>query len=267
MTTTLVWHEGGFLPTDTVAVGDHGLLLGDGVFDTLAVRDGHPLHLERHLRRLRAATARLNIAPLPDDADIAEAIAALVADQDLPRARVRITITPGSGPSVRTRGTRPTALVSIAELAEAPTAVSLASVAWVRNERSPLAGLKSTSWSENAQILREVRAGGFDEAVLCDTKGRLSECCAANLFLVIDEVVVTPSLATGCLPGIIREVLLERGAAVEATLTGEDLRRCEAAFITSSTNGVVGVERLDDRRLDPVAPAIDRARTALDAED
>ena len=154
-------------------------------------------------------------------------------------------------------------MITIEQAAPAPSSVALTRVDWIRNERSALRGIKSTSWSENAQILRSVRSQGFDEAVLCDSTGLLSECCAANLFLVIDGEIATPSLRSGCLPGIIREVLLDSGLASERDLAPEQLIVAEEIFISSSINEIVGVSRVHDRKLLVDGPATLRARAAV----
>jgi len=261
----LVWAQGRILADDEAAIAadDHGLLIGDGVFETLATTDGAARFLERHLRRLAIGVRRLSIEPPPDPDVLRRAIAELIAASDISRGRVRLTVTPGPGGVGRTRGTAPTTIISIEEAALPPDSATLTQVEWIRNERSPLAGIKSTSWSENAQILRSVRAQGFDEAVMCDSTGLLSECCAANLFLVVDGRILTPSSRSGCLPGIIREVLLESGVATACDLPPDRLQLAEEIFITSSINEIVGVSRVGDRDLMVNGPGTGQARAAL----
>jgi branched-chain amino acid aminotransferase len=162
-------------------------------------------------------------------------------------ARARITITPGPGSSPRDRGAQPLTVISISPLPKAPSSISLCTVQWTRNERSPLAGIKSTSWGENATILRFATTNGFDNAILCDSTGRLSECTTSNVFLVIGEQIVTPSLDSGCLPGIIREVLIDKQVVSEQDLVPSDLALATEVFITSSTTGVVPVHCVDER--------------------
>lgn len=268
MSGRLLWIDGRILAGEdaVVAAEDHGLTIGDGVFETLASRDGVARFLDRHIRRLLAGVERLSIEPTPDPEVLRRAIEELLTTADITRGRIRLTITPGPGGDGRTRGRTPTTIISIEQAAPPPDSAALTQVDWIRNERSPLAGIKSTSWSENAQILRSVRADGFDEAVLCDSTGLLSECCAANLFLVIDGRILTPSLRSGCLPGIIREVLLETGVATECDLTVDRLLVADEIFITSSINEVVGVSRLDDRLLMVDGPGTQQARAALSSD-
>jgi len=249
MTEPSIWINGELLLASTsgITANDHGFLFGDGVFDTLIIRNEKPIFLDRHLRRLRNGIDRLQIKGAPTDSELSTALSQLIAANNAADARLRITVTPGPGPSPRQRGTQPLAVITTSPLPDAPSSASLCTVEWTRNERSPLAGIKSTSWGENATILRYAAAKGFDNAILCDSTGRLSECTTSNLFLVIDERIVTPSLASGCLPGIIREVLIEEKLAAEHNLFPSDFARATEAFITSSTTGVVPVQRIDDR--------------------
>jgi branched-chain amino acid aminotransferase len=249
MTEPSIWINGELLLASTsgITANDHGFLLGDGVFDTLIIRNEKPIFLDRHLCRLRNGIDRLQIKGAPTDSELSTALSQLIAANNAADARLRITVTPGPGPSPRQRGTQPLTVITTSPLPDAPSSASLCTVEWTRNERSHLAGIKSTSWGENAAILRYATAKGFDNAILCDSTGRLSECTTSNLFLVIDDCIVTPSLVSGCLPGIIREVLLEENVASERDLFPSDFERATEAFITSSTTGVVPVQRIDDR--------------------
>ena len=259
-----IWFEGRILAADEpiVTALDQGLLLGDGVFEVLVVRERRPVMLDRHLRRLRRGLDRLGIVGAPADADLADAIDAVVADADLEAARIRITVSPGPGPGPRQRGNAPLCVIAIDRLEAPPDSTTLTIVPWPRNERSPLAGIKAAAWSENAFALRHATAKGYGNALFLDTTGRLSECATANIFLVIDEEVLTPTLASGCLAGTAREVLMERGVARDCDLRPSDLERADAVFITSAT-GLVPVTRIDDLEFPSGSPAIERARGAL----
>ena len=85
-------------------------------------------------------------------------------------------------------------------------------VPWVRNERSAVAGLKTTSYAENVVAVAEAYRRGADEAVMANTVGELCEGTASNVFLERDGELVTPPLSSGCLAGITRELLLEWAA-------------------------------------------------------
>jgi branched-chain amino acid aminotransferase len=242
-----------------VSVLDHGLTVGDGVFETILVRDGVPFALARHLARLGRSLTGLGIAG-PDPAVLRAAVDAVVSASGVPTtfSRLRITVTSGAGPFGSERGdARPTLVVTLAEGAPWPVTTSLATVPWVRNERSAIAGLKTTSYAENAIALADARRRGASEAVLADTQGRLCECTGSNVFVVVDGVVHTPSLDTGCLAGITRELVIEWGRELveirESHLGYDVLEAATEVFITSSTRDVHPVTRIDDRVLEPGA--------------
>ena len=254
----MFWVNDGLVDAEhaTVSVLDHGLTVGDGVFETILVRDGVPFALTRHLQRLRRSLAGLGIEG-PDDTVLRRAVASVVGGSGVGTdlSRLRITVTSGAGPFGSERGdSGATLVVTLAAAAPWPSTTSLATVPWSRNERSAIAGLKTTSYAENAIALAEATRRGASEAVLADTQGRLSECTGSNVFVVVDGVVATPSLDTGCLAGVTRELVLEWGEAVaemrEALLPYDVLATADEVFITSSTRDVHPVVRIDDRELE-----------------
>ncbi len=241
----------------TVSVLDHGLTVGDGAFETLLVRNGVPFAITRHLGRLERSLEGLGVPAVPQLL-LRDAVDAVVADagDDARRARLRITVTSGDGPFGSERGTgTPTLVVTLTPAWSWPATTTLATVPWVRNERSAVAGLKTTSYAENAVALAHAHRLGASEAVLSDTRGRLSECTGSNVFVVMDGVALTPSSASGCLAGVTRALVLEWGRDVaevrEADLPYDVLRTADEVFITSSTRDVHPVVRIDDRVLLP----------------
>ena len=244
----LVWVDGEILeaPDASVNALDHGFTLGDGFFESIRVTDGRPRFLERHLSRLRQTADRLDLTIDPSDADLSTAVGLLVTRFGAESARLRLTVASGAGPLGPVRGTTgPTVTIAIDALPHFAPTVRVVTVPWIRNERSPLAGIKSTSWGEGVEMLRRVRQLGADEALLADSRGRLSEAIAANVFLVLDGELVTPTLATGCLPGVARSVLLDAGRFSESDVDIESIRRVDEIFLASSISGIRPVESID----------------------
>jgi len=141
---------------------------------------------------------------------------------------------------------------------------------WPRNERSPLAGLKCASYAENLVALDHARRAGFQETLFLNTAGHLCEAATANLFLVKNNVLLTPPLESGCLPGIAREVVLAlaRRCGMEtstATLFPIELHTADEVFLTSSINGLVRVSQVGDK-IYPAGPVTPRLRGMWDAE-
>ena len=259
--TTVVWVDGrlGDERTASVPALDHGLTVGDGVFETCHVAGGEAFALTRHLRRLGRSAAALGLAPPRDDvvrAAVAETLAA-ARDRgaDLSHGRLRITLTGGPGPLGSNRGPAGTTLVVAAAAAAAwPADPRAVSVPWTRNERSATAGVKTTSYAENVVALAEAQRQGAQEALLANTRGDLCEGTGSNVLVVSGGVLLTPPLSAGCLAGITRELLLEWAAdeglpVLEKDLPMEALAEAEDVVLTSSTRGAQPQAAVDGRPL------------------
>ncbi len=230
-----------------ISVRDHGLTVGDGVFETMKVVDGVPFALTRHLVRLRSSSARLGLVP-PPESRIRAAVDELIQASAVEVGRLRITVTGGDGPPGTERGdAQPTLLLVAGPRLERVGTASLASVPWARNERSAIAGAKTTSYAENVVALAQAHASGADEALFLDTRGYLSEGTGANIFVVLDGRLVTPALSTGCLAGVTRGLVIEWSGATEAELPADVLEVATEVFITSSTRDVMAVHAVDAR--------------------
>lgn len=239
-----------------ITVQDHGFTVGDGVFEAVKVIDGRPFALTRHLARLQHSAAGLGL-PAPDDGEVRRGVAAVLDGQDLPLGRIRITYTGGVAPLGSGRGDSPPTLVVVADAMkpwDGPTAV--VTVPWPRNERGALAGLKTTSYAENVVALAYAHERGASEAVFANLAGNLCEGTGSNVFYVVDGELRTPTLASGCLAGISRALLLEwyDGPAREVDEPVEVLSAAEEVFLVSTTRDVQPVRRCDGRDLGTAGP-------------
>ena len=185
-----------------VSVFDHGLTVGDGVFETTKVVDGTPFALTRHLVRLQASARGLGL-PDPDLDLVRHAVDDVLLENDTDGGRCGCAspTRAASARSARTGATRlrPWSWPLAPIKAWAPTAV-LATVPWPRNERAATAGLKTTSYADNVIALAYAKARGAAEAVLANTAGHLCEGTGSNVFVVLEGQIVTPPLTLG-LPG------------------------------------------------------------------
>ena len=138
---------------------------------------------------------------------------------------------------------------------------------WPRNERSALAGVKSTSYAENVVALEWARQRGAGEALLANTAGNLCEGTGSNVFALLGGRLVTPPLSSGCLAGVVRSLLVEGGLASEEDIPVRALADVEEAFLTSSTREVQPIDRLDGRPLPPPFRHADEAMELLGGDD
>jgi branched-chain amino acid aminotransferase len=226
---------------------DHGLTVGDGVFETLKAVDGTAFAVDRHLRRLARSARGLGL-PEPDLEEVRDACAAVLEANPMPLGRLRVTYTGGTSPLGSERGdTGPTLVVALGTAAARPDTTAVVTVPWTRNEKGALAGLKTTSYGENVVALAQAHRHGASEALFANTRGRLCEGTGSNVFVVIGGKLLTPPLASGCLAGITRELVAEWSGAEEADLPLDAIREAEEVFLTSTLRDVQGVHSVDGR--------------------
>jgi branched-chain amino acid aminotransferase len=252
-----------------VTVSDHGMTVGDGVFEAVKVVDGQPFALSRHLQRLARSAAGLGL-PAPDEAVVRRGVADVLAAEHLPLGRLRITYTGGVAPLGSGRGDNPPTLVVVADtMARAAPSTKVVTVPWPRNERGALAGLKTTSYAENVVALAYAQERGASEAIFANLAGHLCEGTGSNVFYVVDGELRTPTLDAGCLAGISRALLLEWYGGREVDEPVEVLAEAEEVFLVSTTRDVQAVTRCDDRDLavGPVTEDCRKVWAVREAED
>jgi len=251
-----VWINGSLVPDDEarISIFDHGLVVGDGVFETVKVAGGVPFALSRHLARLARSAAGLGLAEPDLDQIRAGALAVTEASERVDLARMRITVTGGIAPLGSERGGSPlTAIVALGAM-RAPTATcDVTTVPWPRNEHGALSGLKTTSYGENVRALAYAAERGGSEAIFANTAGNLCEGTGTNVFVVSGGRLLTPPLSAGCLAGVTRALVTEWSGAVEQDLPLSALAEADEAFLTGTTRDVQPIRNVDGRAL-PAAP-------------
>jgi branched-chain amino acid aminotransferase len=247
-----VWMNGDLLPDDDarVSVFDHGLVVGDGVFETIKVADGVPFAMTRHLTRLRKSALGLGLSEPDLDQIRAGALAVVAESGNPPLARLRVTVTGGKAPLGSERGNSPlTTIVAMAEQPKPAASVDVTTVPWPRNERGALSGLKTTSYGENVRALAYAAERGGNEAIFGNTVGQLCEGTGTNVFVVIGGRLLTPPLFSGCLAGVTRALVIEWAGAEEEELALEVLAGADEAFLSGTTRDVQPIRRVDGKEL------------------
>ncbi|QUD86752.1 aminotransferase class IV [Phenylobacterium montanum] len=259
--------------SEPIPVDDRGLLLGDGLFETLLADRGRLVWFEAHAARLARGCAALGL-PAPEAETLRSAAEAAIAEADLSlaRAAVRLTWTAGSGGRGLDRPDPPQprllASAASAPMADAPLALAVAPTR--RNDASPISRLKSLSYLDNVLARREARALGADEALMLNTRGEVACAAVANLFWIAEGRLFTPALDCGVLDGIARGRVLAAAAAlgvptIETRAGLADPIAAEALFVSNSLMSVRPVRRLDDRNFQP-HPLIAQLAERLAAE-
>lgn len=263
-----VWLDGSLVEEAEarVSVLDHGLTVGDGVFETFRTYRGRPFAVRRHLARLAASAAGLGLEP-PAPGVLRHALDEVCAANGVGDGGLRVTLTSGPGPLGSARGSAgATLIVSAAGLPPWPASTDVVVVPWPRNEHGALAGLKTTSYAENVVALEWARRRGAGEALFANLAGNVCEGTATNVFVGIGGRLLTPPLSAGCLAGVTRALVTEVCEVSEEDVARADLARVDEAFLTSTTREVQAIGAVDGRALPAVpGPLTTAAAAALAA--
>lgn len=270
----LYLHNGHIRPSHelTLSAGQVGLFTGWGVFSTVKISSGVLFAFPRHWARMKRDAELLRI-PFPWSAEELEReLLKLVEANGETDATLRVTAFRNTGTMWAAAGqTREVELVAFTAArnkwgAEARLGV----VEQARHAANVFAGAKTLSWAANLVMYESAHARGWDEVVLLNERGEVSECTSANLFAAFGGHVVTPPLSSGCLPGITRELLLGEVRAdgyevVEGVLRLEDLERADGVFMTSSTRDLLPVAEVEGRRIARGTAACEALKAAFHA--
>jgi branched-chain amino acid aminotransferase len=235
-----------------VSPGQTGYMNGWGVFSTLRVYEGALFAFDRHYARMKHDAALLRVAFPFSAGELESALLKLVEANQVVHGTLRVAVVRNRGgifeePAISSE----TDLVAFtANLADWGQGVKLAYVPDARHAASPFAGTKVTSWCQNLTWNEEAHERGFDEVILLNEYGRVSECTSANIFAVLGKQVCTPPLSEGCLPGVTRAILLEEIRVPdllieERNLTRADLETADQVFITSTTRNLLPVLEIE----------------------
>ena len=252
-----ILHNGQLIGNDThtASVGQVGLLNGWGVFSTIRILDGVMFAWEMHWERMCRDAALMRVPMPAKDEDLKEPLERLIEANGAGNATLRVAVVRNKGGVFQAPHlAREFDVVAYTvDLQDWGTSARLGVQMQGRHAASPMSGVKITSWSQNLTFLEIAKSKGYDEVVLLNERGELSECTSANLFVVRGVRVLTPPMTSGCLPGVTRRLLLERvsvpGVSVEEkTLRLDDLYDSDSVFMTSTTRELLRVDSVEGRK-------------------
>ena len=239
-----------------LSAGQVGLLAGWGVFSTLRVARGVLFAFERHFERMHRDAVLLRV-PFPTDPEyIRSRLLRLVEANQAGEAALRVAVVRNRGGLWEGPNDRDFDLIALTtEPKQWGSGVKLAVHPQARHSASEFRGVKMISWAENLAILEAGQCRGFDEVILLNERGEVSECTSANIFIAEGGQVWTPPLDSGCLPGVTRDLLLHEihvaGTPVgEKTIFPWDLERASEVFITSTTRDLLPVLAIEGRQIE-----------------
>jgi branched-chain amino acid aminotransferase len=256
---SLLLHNGEISKTSDflVSPGQTGFMNGWGVFSTLQVYEGVLFAFDRHYRRMERDAKLLHVPLTVSAPQLEEWLLRLVDSNAVKSGTLRVAIVRNrggafEGPAISLDSD---VVAFTTGLTDWGSGVRLRYQPNARHAASPFAGVKVTSWAFNLTWNEEAHERGFDEAILLNEHGQVSECTSANIFVINGSRVQTPSLReSGCLPGVTRAILLEEirvpGLVIEErSITPAELEAADQVFITSTTRNLLPVLEVEGKRL------------------
>lgn len=231
--------------------GQAGLICGWGIFTTIRIVRGEAFAYERHWRRLEKDSALTRLPTPYSSAKVRLHLQEVIRANRVQEGCARVYLIWNTVGGWKSDENMPEVdlVITTANLPHYPEMVRLTVREQGRHAASPLAGVKTISWLNSVWASAEAQREGFDEVVLLNERGEVSECTAANIFAVKEDKVFTPPLSSGCLEGVTRGVLMEIASdagtsVVEQTMRLDDLYAAEEVFVTSTNRNVIGVKEI-----------------------
>lgn len=257
-----VFHNDKLIPIEDcrLSPGQAGLICGWGLFTTIRIVKGEAFGYERHWRRLEKDAAIIRM-PLPNTGTrVRVHLQEVIRANKVSEGCARIYLIYNQVGIWRSDEAMPQVdlVIYSADLPQYREPLKLGIREHGRHAASALSGVKSISWLPNVWAVAEAQKEGFDEVVLLNERGEVAECTAANIFIVKGDKVYTPPLASGCLEGVTRGILMEIApeagiAVVEQTIKPEDFATADEVFISSTNRNLIGVGEIRGQKI-PVAP-------------
>lgn len=266
----IVWCDGKFIDETEfrISPSDRGLCHGLSLFETILAVDGQPRLISEHLRRLKSGLVRLNVHGVEiDESGLQQVMAGLLKRNQLDNgmAKIRFAVSMGKGPMNLTDSGEAWEWMTVSHVEPTEESLRLTLAPWRKDNESMLRGLKVGNYAEHLIALDMARHEGFDEMLFFNTSDELCETAMANVFLIRGNELYTPSLDSGCLPGVTRELIIQIAAAEKIpcrvkTLGKKDLIKADGIFLSSSIKGPVWVSTFQAKGY-PVHPLFSAIRT------
>ena len=259
----MVWLNGKFSSIDDakVSVFDRGFLYGNGLFETMRSYAGRVFKLDEHLARLFCSLEVMRIKPPYSKRYLKDAVYENLKINGLKSAYVRLTITRGKGRFgiLEKKFSTPSVIIFADEFKEFPQrlyhhGVNAKVVDVKQNEYSAVGSVKSLNFLNNILARFRAKDEGFDEAILMNTKALIAEGATSNIFLVKRNIIITPPLESGILPGITREVIIGIAGRLrlklrERSVSYRELLSSNEVFLTNSLVEILPVAKVDSKRI------------------
>ncbi len=258
------WFNGKLIPINEAKISlfDHGLLYGDGVFEGLRFYNRQPFRLAMNLKRLHQSLVALELSIPFEDEELVEGVNACIAAAPQDSGYLRLVVTRGEGNLGLNPKSCPLPNVFIVsadlEIVDERKYREGIHIITSTIKRAVGTGLdsriKTLNYLHSIMARIEANVAEADEALLLNQFGNVAECCAENIFIIKDGVLLTPPCTDGALAGITRQALIDIANEIklenyEKTLTPYDVYTADEVFICGSGARMIPVGSLDNKKI------------------
>jgi len=268
------------LPSDqcVIEAHDRSYLLGDGIFETIKVLNSNPIYLGEHLHRLENSATFFCYPKITANLD--EAISRIIEQNKITNGSLRVTISnQDQTPGLHSEEAKLSLLITFQRgLKYTPNEYTngistVVAKSTRRNEHSPLSFHKTTNYCDSIIARREAISRGTDDAILLNCAGKLCEGTVANLFVIMEDTILTPPISDGALPGITRARVIDlcqknNLSLKEQSLSLSCLPDVRAAFFTNSLMGILPIRQIERYELPDIkkSPLLDQIKALLEQD-
>jgi branched-chain amino acid aminotransferase len=257
MSNTTIIYNGNFVPSNQPCLdfNDRSFNLGHGIFETILIKEGSIPLGRYHWQRLQSSACRVGIDVPFNSQEFEFMLLKLIEQNKLTHSTAGARLTLSCGYSARgilpAKGTHANFVIHVFEhIPSTNKPYSALIVSTRKNEHSPTANIKSTSYMENILAKNEAISQGFDEAILLNSASHVADGAITNIFIVKNKKIYTPPVTDGALPGVIRRLLLEEFSdefsIMEKSISAAELLDADEVFLTNALMGIQAVTKVND---------------------
>jgi D-alanine transaminase len=259
---SIVFLNGEYLPMQEAKISpmDRGFLFGDGIYEMVPSYSGKPVSFAPHIERMQRGLDEIGLELSMTEDDWRRVAAELIQKNGSGNLGLYLHVSRGADVKrfhAYPDNISPTIFAFAFEIAPAPIPDKNQAKAFKVHSSEDLrwkrCHIKSTSLLGNVMHFQQGHDAGVHETILYNTKGELTEASACNVFVVKDDVVITPPLDNQLLPGITRYMLLDilrRDGVIaveERVILMDEVRNADELWLTSSSKEIAPVIELDGK--------------------
>ena len=245
------------------------VFIGEAIVETLKFTRNGPSYPKLHWQRIRKAANFLEVPCSLSFESWLESLKRCIDSTKLQEGGIRVVL--GGGQAQRgllARSQKQSMIFTGFACQPQHSSIRLISSSWRRDAANPIYQIKSTNYLEAIIARRQAAAVGADDVLFFNFEDNVTETTIANVFIIKNNCLLTPSQSNGVLPGVIRQRLLELGkkeeiSILEGNISRKQIMEAEAVFTCNALQGVRAVQYIDKQAFDPSHSLISKLQLLL----